>query len=398
MNSNIDFIIVGAGLYGVTCARQLTDVGYKCLIIEKRTHIGGNCYTEKTDNGIDVHKYGPHIFHTSDYNVMQFIMNYGKFNMYVQNTLACDGKKIYSLPFNMHTFYQLFGTVKPEDAKQIITKEIHDAKVEYEGRDDLEATACKTCGKTVFNKLIKNYTEKQWNKKCSELPGDIIKRLPIRYKFDNNYFDDYFCGIPRNGYTDIVQRMIDGTGYDKVHRERIPCILNTDFLQSKDYWLNLPRIGIIYCGAVDEFFDYELGELEWRSLSFIEETYTYNGTNGQGCAVMNDVSNKNKFTRKIEHMYFTPEYMNSLTLPCESVVTTEYPDNYKRGNERYYPINDQKNNELYDQYVKLLNERYPNVLLGGRIGLYKYFDMDKTIHSALATTANIIKYLKEKNE
>ena len=397
MNSNIDFLIVGAGFYGVTFARIMTDAGYKCLIIDKRPHIGGNCYTVPGDMGLyDIHIYGPHIFHTSDKLVAQFITNYTKFNSYQQNTIANNNDKLYSLPFNMNTFYSLFKTTNPEAAYNIINLEREDACNIYKDRNDLEAVANKLVGVTIFNNLIKDYTEKQWNKKCSELPGDIIKRLPLRFNFDNNYFNDIFFGIPNEGYTKVFENIINGNAYDQKLHLPITYILNVDYIESIQFWSTLAK-NVIYCGAVDELLDYKLGELEWRSLKFKNKQYTYNGRNGQGTAVINYTGPKPKATRSIEHMYFTKERWNQI-LPninsFDSVITTEYPDDYKKGKERYYPINNDKNNDLYNQYVELLKHEMPNVQLGGRLGKYKYFDMDDTIKEAINDALQIIEQNK----
>jgi len=396
VNSNIDFLIVGAGFYGATIARALTDVGYKCLIIDKRPHIGGNCHTVPGSlDKYDIHVYGPHIFHTSDMQVAQFITNYTKFNNYRQNTLAINNK-LYSLPFNMHTFYELFNVLTPEDAYNKISEEREEANDKYKDRDDLEAVANKLVGNTIYKVLIKNYTEKQWNKKCSELPGDIIKRLPLRFNFDNNYFNDIFCGIPNNGYTKAIENIINGNAYDQKLHLPIQYILNTDFNENKKYWLNITRC-VIYCGSVDELLDYKLGELEWRSLRFEHTSYEFNGHNGQGAAVINYTDKKHKETRSIEHMYFTKERWNSIITNInsfESIITKEYPEDYKKGKERYYPIETSKNIELYNKYVDLLKTEMPNVLLGGRLGKYRYFDMDDTIKEALNDASRIIQYEK----
>ena len=394
MNSNIDFLIVGAGFYGATIGRLLTDAGYNCLIIDKRNHIAGNCYTKQGPQGLyDIHVYGPHIFHTSDMQVAQFITNYTKFNNYQQHTIANYNDKLFDLPFNMNTFYALFKTKKPEDAYNKINEECEEANNIYKDRNDLEAVANKLVGKTIYKTLIKEYTEKQWNKKCSELPGDIIKRIPLRFSFDNNYFNDFFCGIPNNGYTNVVNNIINGNAYDKQLHRPISYILNVDYLDSIKFWSDLTKY-VIYCGPVDELLNYKLGELEWRSLRFENKEYIYNGKNGQGTAIINYTSSKPKATRSVEHMYFTKERwtpvinnINSFT----STITTEYPDNYKKGKERYYPINNERNNKLYNEYLELLKKEMPNVFLGGRLGKYKYFDMDDTIKEAINDANLIIK-------
>ena len=398
-NTNIDFLIVGAGLFGATCARILTDAGYNCLVIDKRDHIGGLCYTEKHESGLyDIHKYGPHIFHTSYYDVAQFITNYTKFNSYRHEIMACDGEHIYNLPFNMNTFNQLFGVIKPNEAKKIIDKEIKEAKLLFGDTDNLEAVAQILVGKTIFEKLIKEYTEKQWNRKCYELPGDIIKRLPIRYSFNNDYYNDIFCGIPKNGYTEAIHNILNGKAFDNKLHNKISYMCGIDFLQDKERWISLTKYGIIYCGSVDELLDYELGDLDWRSLEFKEFSYEYNGYNGQGCSSVNYVTKKYPYTRCIEHMYFNEEKWAPVIKSInsfESICTEEYPKDYKRGDERYYPINDDKNNNLYESYKKLLLERYPNIVLGGRLGLYKYLDMDDTIKEAIIISNTLLNFINE---
>jgi len=394
MNSNIDFLIVGAGFYGVTIARLLTDAGYKCLIIDKRSHIGGNCYSIPGDKGLyDIHVYGPHIFHTSDYKVAQFITNYTKFNNYCQNTIALNNNKMYSLPFNMNTFNTLFNINKPEEAYQQIEFERKDAENIYKDRNDLEAVANKLVGITIYNALIKDYTEKQWHKKCSELPGDIIKRLPLRFSFDNNYFNDYFWGIPNEGYAKLFENIINGNSYDQSIHLPIMYILNVDYLQNIDFWNNVAK-KVIYCGAVDELLNYQLGELEWRSLRFENKEYEYNGYNGQGTSVINYTGSDNNATRSIEHMYFTKERWKNKT-NFKSIITYEYPDDYVKGKERYYPINNEINNNLYNKYLDLLSKEMPNVLLGGRLGKYKYFDMDDTIIEAINDAEKIKQTMKQ---
>ena len=390
MNSNIDFLIVGAGIYGVTIARLLTDSGYKCLIIDKVNHIGGKCYSIPGDQNLyDIHLYGPHVFHTSDIQVAQFITNYVKFNNYKHTVIANNNGKLYSIPFNMNTFYSLFKVTKPEDAYNKINEEIEEAKEIYKDRDDLEATANKLVGKTIYKTLIKDYTEKQWNKKCSDLPGDIIKRLPLRFDYDNHYFNNMFYGVPTNGYANMFENIINGNSYDQKLHLPIHYILNTDYLLNKEYWSSIANT-VIYCGAIDELLDYQLGELEWRSLRFEHEEYEYDGHNGQGTASINYVNLKNKATRSTEHMYFTKERWQGKS-NFKSIITTEYPDNYEKGKERYYPIESEENLNLYNEYLKLLNEKMPNVLMGGRLGKYKYFNMDDAIKEAINDFTEIIK-------
>ena len=397
MNSNIDFLIVGAGIYGVTIARLLTDAGYKCLIIDKSPHIGGKCYSIPGDQNLyEMHLYGPHIFHTSDVQVAQFITNYVKFNNYKHKVIANNNGKYYNLPFNMNTFYSLFKTINPEDAYNKINEEIEEAKETYKDRDDLEATANKLVGKTIYKTLIKEYTEKQWNKKCCDLSGDIIKRLPLRFDYDNHYYNDLFYGVPSNGYTNMFENIINGNSFDQKLHLPISYLLNTDYLLSIDYWSNIAN-KVIYCGAIDELLDYKLGELEWRSLRFEHKEYEYNGHNGQGTSVINYVSSKNKETRSTEYMYFMKERWQGKT-NFKSIITTEYPDNYERGKERYYPIESPQNLNLYNKYLELLKKEMPNVIMGGRLGKYKYFDMDKAIKEAIDDFTEIIKNDKNISE
>ena len=386
--SNIDFLIVGAGLYGATTARLLHESGYNCLILDQRPHIAGNIYSEHI-NEYDKHMYGPHIFHTSLQCVIDFVNKYSEWYTYQQHTLATDGEKLYHLPFNMNTFYDVFGCISIEEAKKIIDKEIQEYKEQKQKEIksgviliyNLEEWCMLTVGKTIYEKLIKNYTEKQWGKKCTELPQEIIKRLPLRFSFNNNYFNDIFQGIPKEGYTKFVENIIGD----------IPYLCNVQF-KAKDYeyWSSKVKHGIIYCGAVDELLNYELGELEWRSLRFEDKSYTYNGYNGQGCAIMNNVST-NPWTRTIEHMWFLPHQ----SIDNESIITTEYPDKWERGKERYYPINNDKNERKYKVYVDLLKEKMPLIRLGGRLGKYRYFDMDDTIHEAMEDVKNILKEINE---
>lgn len=370
MISNIDFLIVGAGLYGATIGRLLTDAGFNCFIIERRNHIGGNIYSEKI-NGYDKHVYGAHIFHTDNYQVEAFVKQYSEWNNYRHNVIATDNKKLYHLPFNMNTYYDIFGVCSPAKAKSIIEEEVK--KYGVDNPRNLEEQAINLVGKTIYNKLIKNYTEKQWGKKCNELSPDIIKRLPLRFSFDNNYFNDRFQAIPKNGYTVFVKNIIGD----------IPCICNTEF--DYEYWEDKVKT-IIYCGSIDELLNYELGELEWRSLKFKDSSYIYNGSNGQGTSVKNDVS-KHKYTRYIEHMWFTPEKVyNGIT----SIITSEQPVKWKKGREKYYPINNNYTETLYNAYLDLLLKKMPNVELGGRLGKYKYFDMDDTILEAMKDAKKLI--------
>ena len=386
--SNIDFLIVGAGLYGATTARLLYEAGYNCLILDQRPHIAGNIYSEHI-NGYDKHMYGPHIFHTSLQCVIDFVNRYSEWYDYQQHTLATDGEKLYHLPFNMNTFYDIFGCISVEEAKKIIDKEIQEYKEQKQKEIksnvipiyNLEEWCMLTVGKTIYEKLIKNYTEKQWGKKCTELSQEIIKRLPLRFSFNNNYFSERFQGIPKEGYTKFVENIIGD----------IPYLCDVKFdAEDYEYWISQVKHGIIYCGAVDELLNYELGELEWRSLRFEDKEYIYDGYNSQGCAIINDVST-NPWTRTIEHMWFLP-YQSTGN---ESIITTEYPDKWEKGKERYYPVNNDETEKKYQEYVDLLEKRMPLVRLGGRLGKYKYFDMDDTIYEAMEDVKNILKEIDE---
>jgi UDP-galactopyranose mutase len=370
MNSNIDFLIVGAGLYGATIARLLTDAGFNCLIIDKRDHIAGNIYTERI-HGYDKHVYGPHIFHTDKKEVEDFIKKYTKWIPFFQNTIATDGKKIYHLPFNMNTYYDIFGVYTPMEAQEIIGLEI--AKYGVDNPKNLEEQAINLVGKTIYEILIKNYTEKQWGKKCTEIPPDIIKRIPLRYSFNNNYFNDRFQAIPKDGYTQFVKNIIGD----------IPYLLNWNFNYNE--WHNRCKC-IIYCGAVDELLDYQLGELEWRSLKFEDISFKYDGYNGQGMAIKNDVSTS-KYTRYVEHMWFMP---SKVFVDIISIITKEQPDKWERGKERYYSVNNANTEIKYDTYRDLLMRKMPEVELGGRLGKYKYFDMDDTIYEAMRDAEKLI--------
>lgn len=352
-----DYLIVGSGLFGSVCARELTDKGFKCLVIEKRNHIGGNIYTENIE-GINVHKYGPHVFHTNSEKVWSYVNRFAKFNGFVNTPIAISGGEVYSLPFNMFTFNKLWNVKTPSEAMKIIEEQ------KFKGiPKNLEEQALSLVGRDIYEKLIKNYTEKQWGRKCSELPPEIIKRLPVRMTYSNTYFNAVYQGIPIGGYTKMVENMLDG----------IEVILNEDYLKNKEYW-NKQTTKVIYTGPIDAYFDYSLGHLEYRSLRF--ETEILDIPNYQGSAVVNYTDSEIPYTRICEHKHF--DY-----LECpKTVITKEYSSEWKVGDEPYYPVNDTKNNELLKQYQELAkNER--NVLFGGRLAEYKYYDMDKVIESAL---------------
>lgn len=356
-----DYLIVGSGLFGSTVAYRLKEKGKKVLVIEKRNHIGGNVYTEEIE-GINVHKYGAHIFHTDYKDVWDFVNSFVEFNRYTNSPIARYKNEIYNMPFNMNTFSKMWDdVVTPDDALRHINEEKKEIKGEPK---NLEEQAISLVGRTIYEKLVKCYTEKQWNRKCTELPAFIIKRLPVRLTYDNNYFNDRYQGIPIGGYTKLIEKMLKG----------IEVKLNTDYLKNKDKYNKLAKT-VIYTGPLDEYFNYSLGELEWRSLRF--ENKIYDTNNYQGNAVVNYTSHDQKYTRSIEHCHFEYKTDNKKT-----VVTYEYPEDYKEGMEKYYTVNDDKNNELADKYRELANKE-KNVIFGGRLAEYKYYDMDDVIKKAL---------------
>ncbi len=353
---NYDFLIVGAGLFGSVFARKLSDKGKKCLVIEKRSFVGGNCYTER-DGEIIVHKYGAHIFHTSDVEIWNYVNKFAKFLPFINSPLANYNGKIYNLPFNMNTFYQLWGVVTPDEAKA----KIQSQRIACKSPKNVEEQALSLVGEDVYKTLIKGYTEKQWGRSATDLPAFIIKRLPVRFTYDNNYFNDLYQGIPEEGYTKLVENLLSG----------IEVRLNTsysDFLNGND-----TATKVLYTGAIDEFFNYLYGKLEYRTLRF--ESERLQTDNFQGNAVVNYTSENVPYTRIIEHKHF-------LKTDCPyTVITREYPCAFKSGDEPYYPVNDEKNNALYQKYAELAEGS--GVIFGGRLGQYKYFDMDKTVRAAL---------------
>lgn len=355
-----DYLIVGSGLYGAIVARELKNAGYKVLIIEKRNHIAGNVYTEKRDN-INVHVYGAHIFHTSDEKVWNYVNKYAKFNDFINSPLAYYKGEYYHMPFNMNTFHEIWGVNTAEEAKAKIEEE--KAKENIKEITNLEEQAISLVGRTIYERLVKGYTEKQWGRDCKDLPSFIIKRLPLRFEYNNNYFNDIYQGIPIGGYTKLVENIIGD----------IEVKLNEDYLKNKDYW-NKQAKNIIYTGAIDEFYDYKFGELEYRSLKFeverIEKEFY------QKNCVINYTEREVPYTRIIEHKYFEND-QSPVTW-----ITKEYPADYKKGMEKFYPMNDEKNNNLYKKYAELAsNEK--NIFFGGRLGKYKYYDMDDVIAEAL---------------
>lgn len=357
-----DYLIVGAGLYGSTCAYELNKRGYKVLVIDKRDHIGGNIYTKNIDN-INVHVYGPHIFHTNKKEIWDYVNQFAKFNHYINAPLAIYKNEVYNLPFNMNTFSRLWSdVVTPDDAKRHIDEEV--AKCNIKKPKNLEETAISLVGTTIYEKLIKGYTAKQWGRECKDLPSFIIQRIPVRFIYNNNYFDDYYQGIPIGGYTQIVEKMLDN----------VEVRLNTNFLSERDKYQALAK-NIIYTGPIDEYYDFIYGKLDFRSLRF--EIKKLDVSNFQGCGVVNYTDQSVPYTRIIEHKHFEPEKELKNT-----IISYEYPLDTNKTNEPYYPINNDRNNYLYAQYLELASSE-TNVFFGGRLGNYKYFDMDDTIFEAL---------------
>ena len=359
---NYDYLIVGAGLFGSVFAHEMTKAGKKCLVIDKRNHIAGNIYT-KEDHGIHVHEYGAHIFHTSNREIWEYVQQFAQFNHYINCPVAVYKDELYNMPFNMNTFSKMWNIKTPAQAKAMIEKQSADAHVDEP--QNLEEQALNLVGRDIYEKLVKGYTEKQWGRSCTELPAFIIKRLPVRFTYDNNYFTDPYQGIPIGGYTQIVEKLLEG----------IPVVLGVtykDFLaQTKDTFGK-----VLYTGMIDEYFDYRLGELQYRSLRF-EKELIEGCSNYQGNAVINYTEREVPYTRVIEHKHFEFD----VTSP-DTWITREYPASWQRGDEPYYPINDERNNTLFAEYQKLA-EAEENVLFGGRLGQYKYYDMDKVIEAAL---------------
>lgn len=362
-----DYLIVGSGMYGAVCARELTDAGYKVLVIDKRNHIGGNCYTENKD-GINIHAYGPHIFHTSNEEVWKWINQYAEFNNFKLNPVANYKGEIYTLPFNMWTFSKLWNITHPDEAKKIIEEQSSHIK---EPRN-LEEQAIKLVGIDVYEKLIKGYTTKQWRKNPKDLPKEIIKRLPVRFTYDNNYFNDKYQGIPIGGYTQIFEKLLKG----------IEVKLNQDYLSNKKEWDSKAK-KIIYTGAIDTYYNYKFGELEYKTVTF--EHRKLEKSNYQGAAVMNYTSEEVSFTRTIEHKHF--ENVDSEV----THVTWEYPTEYKvKETEPMYPVNDTENNAKYLKYKELADQEN-NIIFGGRLAEYKYYDMHQVIAVALEAVRKELK-------
>lgn len=372
-----DYLVVGSGLYGAIFAYEANKKGKKVLVIDKREHVGGNIYTENKD-GINVHKYGAHIFHTSNKEVWEYINQFAEFNRYTNSPVARYKDELYNMPFNMNTFNKLWGVVTPKEAKEKIEQEKREAGIKEP--KNLEEQAISLVGKTIYEKLVKGYTEKQWGQKATELPSFIIKRLPVRFIYDNNYFNNLYQGIPVGGYTKIIEKMLDG----------IEVRLNCDFFESRKELENMAE-KIIFTGQIDKYYDYRFGELEYRSLRFeIEEL---DEENYQGNAVVNYTEYEVPYTRIIEHKHF--EYGASLGKMLEgkalekTIITKEYPDTWNKEKEPYYPINNERNNSLYEKY-KQLADSDTKVIFGGRLGQYKYYDMDKVIEEALNLSKKIL--------
>lgn len=357
-----DYLIVGSGLFGSTFAYEMTKRGKKCLVIERRNHLGGNIYCEEINN-IFVHKYGAHIFHTSDKFIWEYINKFAEFNNYINSPIANYHNELYNLPFNMNTFTKIWpDVITPEDAKEKIIKETNE--LNQKTPTNLEEQAISLVGRTIYEKLVKGYTEKQWGKDCTELPPFIIKRLPVRYTFNNNYFNDRYQGIPIGGYNQIIEKML----------EECDILLNTDYLNDKNKY-NQMADKILYTGMIDEYFNYSLGNLEYRTLKFKNEILK-DTDNYQGVAVVNYTDRETPYTRIIEHKHFEFNTCHG------TIITKEYPSDWQLGDEAYYPVNDDKNNALYEKYLELA-QKEKNVLFGGRLGQYKYYDMDKVIMASL---------------
>lgn len=358
MMKQYDYLIVGAGLFGATFAREATDAGKRCLVIDKRPHVAGNVYTQNVD-GINVHVYGAHIFHTSDSIVWNYVNRFAKFNNFINSPIADYYGQRYNLPFNMNTFKQLWGVETAQEAKE----KIESQRIHYDNIENLEQQAISLVGTDVYEKLVKGYTEKQWGAPCSELPAFIIRRLPVRFEYDNNYFNDTYQGIPQGGYTQMVEKMLEG----------VDVRLNTDYFEQKQ---QLDRLAekVVYTGCIDRYFDYCYGALDYRSLRF--ETQRLEQPDYQGNAVINYTDIETPYTRIIEHKYF------EFTESPHTVITKEYPAKWGVGDEPYYPINNDKNQSLYQRYAQLAQGT--PVIFGGRLGEYKYYDMDKVVAAALA--------------
>lgn len=357
-----DYVIVGAGLYGAIFAYEAKKAGKTCLVLERRPQVGGNIYTKEIE-GIQVHQYGAHIFHTSNKEVWDYIQQFAAFNRYTNSPVAYYKGEIYNMPFNMNTFHKMWGVVTPQEAKAKIEEQV--AKYGVSEPKNLEEQAISLVGKDIYEILVKGYTEKQWGRRATELPPEIIKRLPVRFTYDNNYFNDLYQGIPIGGYTQIIEKMLEG----------VEVRLNVDYLEDKEHLDSLGR-KVVYTGPVDAYFDYRYGELTYRSVRF--ETEVLATPNYQGNAVVNYTEYEVPYTRIIEHKHF--EY----GMQEKTVISREYSATWKRGDEPYYPVNDEKNNALYLRYRELADKE-ENVIFGGRLGTYRYMDMHHVVEAALKT-------------
>lgn len=359
-----DYLIVGSGLFGATFAYLAKQKGEHCLVIDKRPHIGGNVYCENV-GGINVHKYGAHIFHTSNKKVWDFVNSFVSFNRYTNSPVANFKGKLYNLPFNMNTFYQMWGVTTPEEAAKKLEEQRKESKIDFP--QNLEQQALNLVGRDIYETLIKGYTEKQWGRKCTELPAFIIKRLPLRMTFDNNYFNDSYQGIPIGGYNKLMDGLLDG----------IETKTNVDFFENR---LELEKLAkkIVFTGQIDQFYDYKFGKLEYRTIRF--ETEILDVQNFQGNAVINYTEAKIPYTRIIEHKHF--ELENSAYSENKTVISKEFPSEWAEGSEPFYPVNDDKNTTLYQKY-KVLADNEKNVIFGGRLAEYKYYDMDDVIEKAI---------------
>ena len=369
MEKIFDYLIVGSGLYGATFAYLAKQTGKTCLVIDKRTHTGGNVWCDNIE-GINIHAYGAHIFHTSNKSVWDFVNNFVTFNRYTNSPVANYKGKLYNLPFNMNTFYEMWGVTTPAEAKAKIEQQKKESGIKEP--KNFEEQAISLVGKDIYEKLIKEYTEKQWGRDCKELPSFIIKRLPVRFTFDNNYFNDSYQGIPIGGYNKLINGLLEG----------IETITDTDFFGAKEKWASKAS-RIVFTGKIDEFFEYKFGKLEYRTIRL--ETEKLNTQNYQGNAVVNYTSHDQPYTRIIEHKHFEPEavsYNNNVT-----VISKEYSAEWQEGSEPFYPVNDEKNSVLYKKYRELADKE-TNVIFGGRLAEYKYYDMDDVIEKAMQDFKN----------
>lgn len=360
MDHQYDFLIVGAGIFGSVCAYQLNQKGYRCLVVEKRNHVGGNCYTKEIE-GIQVHQYGAHIFHTNDRDIWDFVNRFAEFNRYTNSPIAVYHDEVYNLPFNMNTFHQLWGVTTPEAAKNVIAEQVK--KFGVEKPQNLEEQAINLVGIDIYRKLIKEYTEKQWGTDCKDLPAFIIRRLPVRFTFDNNYFNDKYQGIPIGGYTQIFEKLLSG----------IEIRFNTDYLKDREFLDELAD-QVIYTGPIDAFYNECFGALAYRSLKF--ENEILDQENFQGNAVVNYTSHDQKYTRIIEHKHFEFGHQP------KTIITREYPQAWRPGLEPYYPVNKAENQERYNRY-KELSQQDDRILFGGRLAEYRYYDMHQVFGAAL---------------